>query len=1164
MMGSSCSDPFCGCRSETPLTPLNVFNRPGLSALSYRIGTFSAFRLTMLEAIARDPALSQLTSREPDDYAISLIEMFAAMGDVLTFYGERIANEYFLGTAKERASVEHLVRLIGHELSPGLAATAMLAFELEDGARVRVRKGLPVMSIPGQDEVPQTYETIEELIAHADLNAPRAFAPPMALEAFSAGRTGFALTVRPSNLKTGDVLAIFDGEVFEEKRVEAIEAQWGGLSLRFAPPVQSQGLVAERTQVRRLERRLALFGGNAPTTVQLYSTNPALEPDKRWSTHTVSDAVPPSDDGFYPLETKVSDLAPGTRVVIDLGGTGGQLITASVEATRDGLAGIETTDGLDVSQLAQTVTHSRFTRTMAGRPTLAAVGSQTEIVSRDGANGFIAFLPPAGFSSATQVIEDLTLTGDPALVAIPGAMKLFARDGERALVELTRSGVLWGTPVNHGGILTGDPAAAVLPNGEILVFGRGLDRGLWVIGVGMPAHGWTSLGGWITSPPSATSWGGAHVDVVARGGDRALWTRSRDAVWSPWTSLEGKLASAPAVASTAANRLDVVARGDDGGLIHRRWTGTAWTDWTNLGGNFAGTPAIVALGPDEVGVVVRRTDGTLGHIGRTGNSWSEWQLVDGHLASDPVATVVSGTLGVAARNRDDLIVENARQSGGWGNWTRREAPVAVTLDRRQSRILQVGAETIDPRAFDYPSELAGGQLVIRSTPGAAQLAKGRRILIEAGGTQHLASISSATPLSAVSGEAADHVLVAFLPPLPRPLSAVTVKANIANASHGETQPEEQLGHGDASKIFASFGLQRTPLTHLPEPGSLVGRADLEVRVNGVLWSPVPSLFGRKPSDEIYTLTTSDGGGTTVGFGDGRTGRRLPTGPLAVTARYRKGIGLVGRVRAGQLALPLERPVGLRAVNNPMASTGGADPEERDAARKSAPNQVRTFGRAVSLQDFEWLAISTRLVTRAIVSWVWLGLGKAVHLSVLGEGGARLSSDALAQLASALSSARDPNWPLFLSSITRVPVTVTARILVDPRYDRDTVMDGAHAALTAAFDPERVEPGMPVHLSHVYAALQLAEGVTAADVDVFHLKGHEAMTPTERKVRAVDSGPLQKHIRLFLARPLPKDLLLIDRFARRGFEDGVAPAVLAAEQAFIEDPRDITLTAVEAL
>ena len=38
-------------------------------------------------------ALAGLTTRESTDYAITVLELFAAAGDVLTFYSERIANE---------------------------------------------------------------------------------------------------------------------------------------------------------------------------------------------------------------------------------------------------------------------------------------------------------------------------------------------------------------------------------------------------------------------------------------------------------------------------------------------------------------------------------------------------------------------------------------------------------------------------------------------------------------------------------------------------------------------------------------------------------------------------------------------------------------------------------------------------------------------------------------------------------------------------------------------------------------------------------------------------------------------------------------------------------------------------------------------------------------
>jgi hypothetical protein len=75
-----------------------------------------------------------------------------------------------------------------------------------------------------------------------------------------------------------------------------------------------------------------------------------------------------------------------------------------------------------------------------------------------------------------------------------------------------------------------------------------------------------------------------------------------------------------------------------------------------------------------------------------------------------------------------------------------------------------------------------------------------------------------------------------------------------------------------------------------------------VRVDDRLWHEVPQLFGSGPDDEVYATTTDDEGTVTVGFGDGRTGARLPTGANNVTARYRIGTGLAGRLGADVLTL----------------------------------------------------------------------------------------------------------------------------------------------------------------------------------------------------------------------------------------------------------------------
>src|SRR5690242_19426677 len=101
----------CGCCEPDPAPPL-LYNRPGLPALSYRAGTYATIYRRMLASIgtytlqdgdfAGTRPLAVLTTREPDDPSVALLDASAVVADVLTFYQERIANEGFLRTATER------------------------------------------------------------------------------------------------------------------------------------------------------------------------------------------------------------------------------------------------------------------------------------------------------------------------------------------------------------------------------------------------------------------------------------------------------------------------------------------------------------------------------------------------------------------------------------------------------------------------------------------------------------------------------------------------------------------------------------------------------------------------------------------------------------------------------------------------------------------------------------------------------------------------------------------------------------------------------------------------------------------------------------------------------------------------------------------------------
>jgi len=60
------------------------------------------------------------------DFGNVLLQLFAHMGDILSYYQDRIANESFLGTAQTRRSIIHHLRLIGYRLSTAAPAATSL------------------------------------------------------------------------------------------------------------------------------------------------------------------------------------------------------------------------------------------------------------------------------------------------------------------------------------------------------------------------------------------------------------------------------------------------------------------------------------------------------------------------------------------------------------------------------------------------------------------------------------------------------------------------------------------------------------------------------------------------------------------------------------------------------------------------------------------------------------------------------------------------------------------------------------------------------------------------------------------------------------------------------------------------------------------------------
>ena len=348
----------CGCcEGIDASTPATIDNRSGLSAIAYRIGRYADFTDSMRAGLSSSAyaELAALRTRDSDDFTIALIDAVACAADVLTFYQERIANESYLRTATERVSLQEMAKLIGYRLRPGVAAETWLAFALEaqrtpppnlepePGAFVTgipsaltLAKGLKVQSIPGPDEKPQTFETVEVITARPEWNAVRPWLSETRAPGY--GATDTYLQGVANNLKKGDAIVFVGAEFlanpaknnnWDFRLIDSVELDpvndrthvvWKrglGSVTPFSNPPQAP-------QVHVLRRRVGVFGNNAPMydsmSVEFQTNYPGggLSASE-WPAFTISSSTVSATGGAIDLDTVVGEVVPGGFVVLAKG-----------------------------------------------------------------------------------------------------------------------------------------------------------------------------------------------------------------------------------------------------------------------------------------------------------------------------------------------------------------------------------------------------------------------------------------------------------------------------------------------------------------------------------------------------------------------------------------------------------------------------------------------------------------------------------------------------------------------------------------------------------------------------------------------------------------------------------------------------------------------------
>lgn len=101
----------------------------GVPAIDYTSKDYTGFIGSMLDFAKT--AFPEWTNQNPGSLEVMLLESLARELDVLSYYGDRIVSEAYIGTATQLSSVIQLAALLGYTPGQALAATGTVTFQTD-------------------------------------------------------------------------------------------------------------------------------------------------------------------------------------------------------------------------------------------------------------------------------------------------------------------------------------------------------------------------------------------------------------------------------------------------------------------------------------------------------------------------------------------------------------------------------------------------------------------------------------------------------------------------------------------------------------------------------------------------------------------------------------------------------------------------------------------------------------------------------------------------------------------------------------------------------------------------------------------------------------------------------------------------------------------------
>ena len=276
------------------------------------------------------------------------------------------------------------------------------------------------------------------------------------------------------------------------------------------------------------------------------------------------------------------------------------------------------------------------------------------------------------------------------------------------------------------------------------------------------------------------------------------------------------------------------------------------------------------------------------------------------------------------------------------------------------------------------------------------------------------------------------------------------------------------------------------------------------------WRPRRDLLSSGPGRREFVAETENDGATYLRFGDDRFGSR-PAEDARLTATYRVGNGQAGNVGAESLVHVASNDPAIitdlanspiASVRNPLAASGGVEPESLERVRQDAPEAFRTQERAVTTGDYAEMA-RTRCgteVQRAAATMRWTGSWHTAFVTVDRFGGRRVEEKFEKTLRRCLERYRMAGHDLEVDAPLLVSLEVEMLVCVKRGYLASDVKRALFTKFSntiqpngerGVFHPDNFTFGQSVFASTLYAAAQAVEGVDSVDIPVFQRQGDDA-------------------------------------------------------------------------